>query len=89
LGEGSRGSEGKVSSFILSYSRLVYIIPGDLLVEPTLFSGSGPVGLPPVPWTEENNWKVAIFLPTRRSLLPERPGWTDNILNFYWVSCKS
>ena len=29
-----------------------------------------------------NKWKVAIFLPTRRSLLPRRPGWTDNLLNF-------
>jgi len=26
----------------------------------------------------KNNLKVAIFLPTRRSLLPRRPGWTDN-----------
>ena len=41
---------------------------------PTLFSGSGPVVLPPIPWTEKNNWKVAIFLPTRRSLLPRRSG---------------
>ena len=53
---------------------------------PTLFSGSGPVGLPPVPWTEKNNWKFAIFRPTRRSLLPRRPGWTDNLLNFFWVA---
>ena len=37
----------------------------------------------------KNNWKVAIFLPTRRSLLPRRPGWTDNFLNFFWVACKS
>jgi hypothetical protein len=28
------------------------------------------------------NWKVAIFRPTRRSLLPRRPGSTDNILIF-------
>jgi len=28
-----------------------------------------------------NNWKVTIFRPTR-SLLPRRPGWTDNLLNF-------
>ena len=57
---------------------------------PTQFSGSGPVGLPPVPWTEKNNWKVTIFRPTRRSMLLRRPGWTDNILNFFfWVSCKS
>ena len=30
----------------------------------------------------KNNWKVAILRPTRTSLLPRRPGWTDNILNF-------
>ena len=29
-----------------------------------------------------NNWNVAIFLRTRRSLLPRKPGWTDNILIF-------
>ena len=31
----------------------------------------------------KNNWKVAIFRPTRRSSLPRRPGWTDNVLNFF------
>ena len=52
-----------------------------------LFSGSGAVGLPPVPWTEKNNWKFAIFLPTRRLLLPRRIGWTDKLLNFFeWLS---
>jgi len=30
----------------------------------------------------EKNWNIAIFLPTWWSLLPRRPGWTDNILNF-------
>jgi len=29
---------------------------------PTLFSGSGPVGLPSVPWTEKKNWNVAFFV---------------------------
>ena len=29
------------------------------------------------------NWKVTIFRPTGRSLLPRRPGWTDNLLNFF------
>ena len=55
---------------------------------PTLFSGSGPVGLPPVPWTKkENNWKVAIFRPTQRSLPPRRPGWTDKFLIFFeWLA---
>ena len=37
----------------------------------------------------KNNWKVTIFHPTRRSLLPRRPGWTDNFLNHFWVACKS
>ena len=30
----------------------------------------------------KDNWKIAIFRPTRRSLLPWRPGWTDKLLNF-------
>ena len=30
------------------------------------------------------NWNVAIFLRTRRSLLQQRPGWTDNILIFFF-----
>jgi len=35
----------------------------------------------------KNNWKFAIFRPTWRSLLPRRPGWTDNILNFFeWLA---
>ena len=38
---------------------------------------------------KKNNWKVAIFRPTRRSLLPRRPGWTDNILiYFFWVTSE-
>jgi len=53
----------------------------------TLFSGSGPFGLPPVPWTEKNNWKVAIFLPTWSSLLLRRPGWTNKFLIFFeWLA---
>ena len=35
----------------------------------------------------KNKWKVAIFRPTRRSLLPRRPGWTDKLLNFFkWLA---
>jgi len=37
----------------------------------------------------KTNWKFAILRPTRRSLLPRRPGWTDNLLNCFWVACKS
>ena len=36
----------------------------------------------------KNNWKVAIFRPTGRSLLSPRPGWTDKLLNFFWVACR-
>jgi len=50
---------------------------------PTLFYRSCPVGLLLVLWTEKNNWKFAIFRPTRRLLLPRRPGWTDNFLIFF------
>ena len=35
----------------------------------------------------KNNLKFAIFRPTRRSLLPRRPGWTDKLLNFFeWLT---
>ena len=35
----------------------------------------------------KNNWKVAIFHLTWRSLLPRRPGWTDSLLNFFeWLA---
>ena len=37
----------------------------------------------PDPTEKKNNSKIAIFRPTRRSLLPRRPGWTDN-LTFFW-----
>ena len=31
----------------------------------------------------KNHWKVALFRPTRRSLLPRRPDWMDKLLNFF------
>jgi membrane-bound metal-dependent hydrolase YbcI (DUF457 family) len=37
----------------------------------------------------KTNWKIPIFWPAQRSLLPQRPGWTDELLNFFWVPCKS
>ena len=55
----------------------------------TLFSGSGPRWTTTCSLDWKNNWKVSIFRPTRRSLLPWGPGWTDNVLNFFWVPCKS
>ena len=41
-----------------------------------------PVGLPPVPWTEKTIERSPFFRPTRMSLLPRRPGWTDNMIFF-------
>jgi len=53
----------------------------------TLFSGSDPFGLPHFSWTEKKQLKVRHSFPTRRSLLPRRPGWTDKILNFFeWLA---
>ena len=37
----------------------------------------------------ENHLKGRHFLPTRRSLLPRRPGWTDNLPNFFGVVFRS
>jgi len=36
----------------------------------------------------KNNWKVAIFLPTRRLLLLRRPSWTDKLLIFFLSGVK-
>jgi len=36
----------------------------------------------------KNNWKIFIFRPTRRSLLPRGPGWTDNLLFFFLVGLQ-
>ena len=35
------------------------------------------------PGLKKCNWKVAIFRPTRKSLLPQRPGWTAKYLIFF------
>ena len=35
----------------------------------------------------KNNWKFAIFRPTRRSFLPGSPGWKDKLLFFFeWLA---
>jgi len=49
----------------------------------TLFSESGPDGLLPVLWTEKTIDRSLFFYPTRRSLLPRRPGWTDKFPVFF------
>jgi hypothetical protein len=47
-----------------------------------LFSGSGPIGIPSVPWTETTTERSPVFI-TWRSTLLQRPGWMDNLLNFF------
>jgi len=38
----------------------------------------------------KNKWKIAIFLPTRMSLLPWRPGWMNKLLNFFeWLEVRA
>ena len=56
---------------------------------PTLFSGSGPVGLPPVPWTEKTFGRSPFFFRCggqccRGELVGRTTFWT-----FFWVACKS
>ena len=49
---------------------------------PILFFGNGPVGLPPVPWTEKqlNGYH---FLSDAEVIAARRPGWTDSLLIFF------
>ena len=56
---------------------------------PTVFSIYGPSRTTARSLDRKNNWKVTIFHPTQRSLLPWRPGWMDNLLNYFWVACRS
>jgi len=58
---------------------------------PTLFSGSVPVGLPPVPWTEKKTIERSPFFARRggHCCRGDLVGRTDNLLNFFWVVCKS
>ena len=49
---------------------------------------SFPVGLPPVPWTEKQ-LKDRHFSSEAVVIAAAERGWTDNIVNFFWVACKS
>jgi len=56
---------------------------------PTLFSGSGPVRLPPVPWTEETIARSPFFVRHGGHCCRGDLVGRSNILNFFWVSCIS
>ena len=56
---------------------------------PTLVSGSGPIGLPPVPWTEKSIERSPFFVQRgghcrRGDLVGRTTFW-----KFFWVACKS
>jgi len=50
-----------------------------LITHPTLLIWSRRTTTCSLDW--RNKWEVAVFRPTRRSLLLQRPGWTDNSLS--------
>ena len=55
----------------------------------TLFSRSGPVGLPPVPWTEKNNWNVVTFRPFAEFIAAVETWLDRKPSEFFWVACES
>ena len=61
-------------------------LPNVLITHPILWIWPRWTTICSLDW--KNNWKVAIFRLMRRSLLPWRPVWMDNLLNFIWVVCK-
>jgi len=55
---------------------------------PTLFSGSGPVGLPPVLWTEKTIEKSPFS--SDAEVIAAAETWLDGRpSDFFWVACKS
>jgi len=55
---------------------------------PTLFSGSGPVGLPPVPWIK--NKLEGRYFSSDAEVIAAAETWLDwQITDFFWVACGS
>ena len=60
-------------------------LPGlPLSWSPTVFSGSGPVRLPPVPWTEKPIERSPFFVRRRSHCCRGDPGLKDNFLIFFF-----
>jgi len=60
-------------------------LPGlPLSSSPTLFSGSGPVGLPPVPWTEKTIERSSFS--TNGQLIAAAETWLDGQLSDFFLS---
>ena len=57
---------------------------------PTLFSGSGPVELPPVPWTEKKKQLKSRHFSSNAEAIAAALTWLGGQLSeFFWVVCKS
>jgi len=56
---------------------------------PTLFSRSGPVGLPPVPWTEKTIERLQFFVQHRGPCCRGDLVGRTTFRIFFWVACKS
>jgi len=51
---------------------------------PTLFSGSGPVGLPPVPWTEKK--LKCLHFSSDAEVIPAAETWLDGQFSEFFLS---
>ena len=57
---------------------------------PTLFSGSGPIGLPAVPWTEKKKQLKGPHFSSDVEVIAAAETWLDGqSSDFFWVACKS
>jgi len=56
---------------------------------PILFSESGPVGLPPVPWTEKKKQLKVRHFSSDAEVIAAAETWLDGQLFFFLVACKS
>jgi len=63
-------------------------LPGLLMSwSPTLFSRSGPIGLPPVPWTEKQ--LKGRHFSSDAEVIAAAETWLDGQISyFFWVACK-
>ena len=97
LNEKRRGKITKVVLFLhdntpaygalATQKKLAYLASNVLITHPILRIWPHRNSTCSLDW--KNNWKFAIFRPTRILLLPRRPGWTDNLLIFFLSDLQS
>ena len=96
LKENEAGSSQRVSCSCTTISRLTgHLQPGrnsllglPISWSPTLFSGSGPARLPPVPWTEKQ--LKGRHFSSDVEVIAAAETWLDGQPSefFFWVACK-